>query len=130
MINGSCVTPKMAGIESTAKRISDPSIAKIVLSFDETKVPSGRCGIAGPDSIVNSVITSGHGWFSRRQGCGPDSERKTSLAHEIGHILGLGGHTPLSADVMSYPQSTWNVTPLLSEITNWLHFVPSGTRLQ
>ena len=105
--------------------------ADIVFTFDSSidQIP-GRCGEEGPTSIQNNVITGGRGRYatSARPECSPNGAWRTGLAHGIGHILGLIGHTASNTDVMSSPLVPFNMSPLLSEIVNWLYSVPAGTK--
>jgi len=104
--------------------------ARIVLTFSNNLPPEAICGVEGPSmtSISNFVITSGHGEYRNTQACAGGDQWKVGLAHGIGHILGLGGHTAPSTDLMSSAGPFWQMSSLLSEIINWLYSVPPGTR--
>ena len=124
------------GGKITFQIVDSPSTASIVLDMQwpppdaNYEIPSWSCGVEGPARIQNSIIVtgSGHYAFKAKSDCAGNGDHRTGLAHGIGHILGLGGHTASGSDLMGSPGSTWNGSTLLSEIINWLYSVPSGTR--
>ncbi|HEV8601747.1 MAG TPA: Ig-like domain-containing protein [Patescibacteria group bacterium] len=78
--------------------------------------------------VANVAISgSGHFGFMVRPDCNSEDFVRNSTAHEIGHILLLGGHTP-TPDLMDPRASSWQASPLLVEVINWLYSVPPGTR--
>jgi hypothetical protein len=111
--------------------VSSAAEAKVVFGFDDAPVPAGSCGVEGPEpnSVVNSVITRGYGWYRRSCNNGVPPGR-IGLAHGLGHVLGLLGHTASASDLMGSPQSDWNSSPLLREVINWLYSVAPGRKPQ
>ena len=110
--------------------------ASIVLSLqwpppNNIMVSERTCAVGGPGTISNNVIVSGAAYFDPvKANCGLGA---AVLAHEIGHVLGLLGHTASETDVMSAnvsPASGVRGSPLLSEVINWLYSVEPGTRPQ
>lgn len=104
--------------------------ANIVFDLSGQGIPSGSCGVEGPGPISNFLMSSGFGHYLNQPQCAPNGEWRIGLAHGLGHILGLGGHTPSGSDLMGSPSSIWSMSPLLSEIMTWIYSVPPGTRLQ
>lgn len=107
---------------------------QIILDFqwpppNSPQVPESSCGVEAPDRIINSVIISGAGHyaFKAKPQCVGNGNHTLGLAHGIGHILGILGHTPDRTDVMS-GISVWQTSPLLSEVINWLYSVEPGVR--
>ena len=112
------------------------SDASIVLSLqwpppNNIMVSERTCAVGGPGTVSNNVIVSGAAYFdSIKANCGLGA---AVLAHEIGHALGLLGHTASDTDVMSAAVSSASgvrASPLLSEVINWLYSVEPGTRPQ
>jgi hypothetical protein len=120
----------------TFQIVADPASAGIVLDMQwpppgvSGPIPEESCGSEGPRRFSGNTIIFGGGnyAFKDKPRCAGNGDNRTGLAHGIGHILGLGGHTPSAFDLMGSPQSTWVVSPLLREIINWLYSVPPGTR--
>ena len=108
--------------------VDDPTSANIVFTFDSTI--TGVCGYEGPDGFTGSVITHGSGRYATRSECAGNGEHKIGLAHGLGHILWIAGHTASGTNLMGSPNSIWLMSPLLSDATNWIYSVPPGTRPQ
>ena len=116
--------------------VNSPAEAAVV--FDQQwpppgiDAPSWACGVEGPGRVENNVIVSGFGHyaFAAKPECRGNGDNRIGLAHGIGHVLGIGGHTGSGADVMGSPQSDWRSSPFLREVINWLYSVPAGTRPQ
>jgi hypothetical protein len=120
----------------TFRIVTSAAEAAIVLDM-QWPPPSGEsvseqsCGVEDAGRLNGNVIVSGFGHyaFGTKPSCGPrEGNHRMGLAHGIGHILGLGWHTNGGMDIMDGSRPTWNVSPLLSEIINWLYSVSPGTR--
>ncbi len=108
---------------------SGPSAADVVFDLSGEGVPAGACGVEGPRHGSDFVFTSGFGHYLNEPRCAPNGEWKIGLAHGLGHILGLSGHTPSGSDVMGNPISNWNMSAVLSEVMTWIYSVPPGTAI-
>jgi hypothetical protein len=85
-------------------------------------VPNGICGYEGPTLIQNHVILAGEGVYSSAQSCtGEGLAARTALAHGIGHILGVAGHTAAATDIMSQTYSLFSVSPALAEAMRYIY---------
>lgn len=114
--------------------VSFSADADIVFSLqwpppDNIMVSERTCAVGWPRTVLNNVIVSGAVYIdSVKANCSIESG---ILAHEIGHALGLLGHTAPETDVMSpnLPLPL-RASPLLTEVINWLYSVEPGTRPQ
>ena len=91
--------------------------------------PAGSCGSEGPTLITNHVISEGSGVYSSEPRCSPNGEWQIGLAHGIGHILGLGGHTASGSDLMGSPNSVWGVSDPLRDAMRFIYNSPPGARV-
>jgi hypothetical protein len=107
--------------------------ASLVLSLqwpppNNIMVSERTCAVGGPTTIQNNVIVSGGAYFDKaRSNCGLSAP---ILAHEIGHTLGILGHTTSDTDVMNSSGPVLRASPLVSEVFNWLYSVEPGIRPQ
>ena len=114
------------------RMVSSSADADMVLSLqwpppDNIMVSERTCAVGWPRTVLNNVIVSGAVYIdSVKANCSIESG---ILAHEIGHALGLLGHTASDTDVMSPAlPSPLRASPLLTEVINWLYSVEPGTR--
>lgn len=90
-------------------RASSPSSADIVVRWSGSAGPRGGGHEAGLTNTITSVDDYGHEYIERadinistragRRGVSRDEIKKTAL-HEIGHALGLNGHSGRDSDIM------------------------------
>jgi hypothetical protein len=104
--------------------------ADVVFRIDPLFPPGPICGGEGPSLIVDHVILAGNGTYSPAPQCTfTGTTAQTALIHGLGHVLGLVGHTPSNTDVMSTPQSTLRLSPVLREVAVTLYSLAPGTIL-
>jgi hypothetical protein len=90
-------------------------------------VPNGVCGYEGPTLIQNHVIMAGEGLYSSTSGCtGTGIPAQTALAHGIGHILGIAGHTASATDVMSSSYSLFSMSSTLADAMRYIYPPSAG----
>ncbi len=97
--------------------------------------PSGYpgCGNEGPTRIQDNVISEGQGThYFNEDRCNPaswDGATRVPLAHGIGHVLGLAGHTASGSDVMGTPEASWGISNDLREAMRFIYNSPPGARV-
>jgi len=111
----------------TFRLVSTRDEADMTLNSPPRAVFSNQfCAANWVEAVVSNVITKASHHFRKSEGC--KDESRIDLAQNIGFILGLDGFTAEGTDLMSRLNPIWNVSPLLSEIVNWLYSVEPGTR--
>lgn len=108
--------------------VTDSASADVIIVFDATIVdpPSvSICGTGGPTKYLGDVMVRGEIRL-KPVGCLGIGV----LIHEIGHVIGIMGHTPPNQDVMGFPQLTLNESPVPSEVAGWMYHgsVRAGTK--
>lgn len=110
---------------------STQSAADVVLDFVPSlapyNAPSGSCGVEGPTKGSGFEFVSGVGHYLNSGNCAPSGDWRIGVAHGLGHILGLGGHTESGSDLMGSPSSNFSPSAFLSEAINFLYSRPAGT---
>lgn len=99
--------------------VSDSAAARLVMVLDSSLGPEA-CGQA-KSRYQDNVVISGQVVIR-------DLECATAanLAHEVTHLLGLGGHMEAKQDILSSP-ALWAMSTRLAGLINWLLEVPVGT---
>lgn len=89
--------------------VESPGEASVVMDIVPSipNLSQRACGAAAPQNIQSGVIRGGyaHYVFGHKPECMSRGWDVAALAHEMGHILGYGGHAECGSDVMSSPMA-------------------------
>lgn len=105
--------------------VVDSAASDVWLSFEGPTTPApiaNHCGVAGGVVNDNNTRVKGFIWLK------PECLDKTTIAHEMAHVIGPNSHTPPNTDILS-PGGVWSMSKDLADALNLIMSLPSGTIL-
>jgi hypothetical protein len=100
-------------------------VAEIVADFNAPASISDKCGEGG--MIVDKARVAYRGEIHLVKSCASLAYSQV-MTHELGHVLGIYGHTEPGQDFMSPTGLPLKMSDLLGEIFVWIYSVPTGVR--